>query len=104
MFAFGIVLALLVAAAQASDVVILTTANFEKETQASTGSTTGDWLVEFYAPWCGHCKKLSPTWESLATNLKGKVNVGKVDVPENRDLGSRFGIKGFPTIKFFSKV
>jgi hypothetical protein len=35
----------------ASDVVILTEQNFELETQASTGATTGDWLIEFYAPW-----------------------------------------------------
>lgn len=95
--------AVIVSLAAASDVVILTTANFEKETQATTGSTTGDWLIEFYAPWCGHCKKLAPTWEKLAVTLKGKVNVAKVDVTENRDLGSRFGIKGFPTVKFLRK-
>ena len=84
-----------------SNVVVLTAANFEMETQASTGSTTGDWIVEFYAPWCGHCKKLQPVWEELATQLKGVANVGKVDVTGNRALGDRFDIKGFPTIKFF---
>lgn len=96
-----------------SDVVILTEANFEHETQASSGATTGDWLVEFYAPWsdyffifltffrCSHCKHLQPVWEELATALKGKVNVAKVDVTSNRALGTRFDIKGFPTIKFF---
>ena len=41
----------------ASDVVTLTTANFDEETQVSTGDN-GSWLIEFYAPWCGHCKKL----------------------------------------------
>ncbi|CAE7675426.1 unnamed protein product [Symbiodinium microadriaticum] len=86
---------------KASNVVVLTSANFEMETQASTGSTTGDWIVEFYAPWCGHCKRLQPVWEELATELKGIANVGKVDVTGNRDLGNRFDIKGFPTIKFF---
>ena len=57
--------------------------------------------MEFYAPWCGHCKKLQPVWEELAKSLDGKVNVAKVDVTENRELGTRFEIKGFPTIKFF---
>jgi thioredoxin-like negative regulator of GroEL len=51
---------------------------------------------------CGHCKKLQPTWEELATSAKGSFNVAKVDVTENRELGTRFDIKGFPTIKFFN--
>jgi protein disulfide-isomerase-like protein len=86
---------------KASDVIVLTSKTFELETQAATGHTTGDWLVEFYAPWCGHCKHLQPVWEELATELKGVANVAKVDVTGNRDIGNRFDIKGFPTIKFF---
>jgi thioredoxin domain-containing protein 5 len=67
--------------------------------QAATGATTGDWLVEFYAPWCGHCKKLVPVWDQLAADLHEKgVNVAKVDVTQNAGLGKRFDIKGFPTL------
>eukprot|EP01041_Mallomonas_annulata_P001948 gene1948-3775_t len=86
-----------------SDVVVLTADNFEHETQVSTGATTGDWMVEFYAPWCGHCRKLEPIWEEIATKLKGDVNVAKVDVTMNGKLGKRFGIQGFPTILLFHK-
>lgn len=88
-------------AEEGSDVVVLTTDNFEHLTQASTGATTGDWFVEFYAPWCGHCKRLTPTWDKVAAELKGKVNIAKVDVTQNQKLGSRFGVRGFPTLIFF---
>ncbi|CAM9357918.1 unnamed protein product [Ectocarpus sp. 6 AP-2014] len=83
-------------------VQVLTDGDFERITQASTGATTGDWFVEFYAPWCGHCRKLDGTWTELAEKLGGEVNVGKVDATANRGLVKRFGVKGFPTLLFFS--
>jgi protein disulfide-isomerase-like protein len=86
-----------------SDVIVLDESNFEHLTQASTGGTTGDWLIEFYAPWCGHCKKLAPTWEEVATGLKGKINVAKVDATANKGLSKRFGIKGYPSIIMLRK-
>ncbi|EQC28068.1 hypothetical protein SDRG_14162 [Saprolegnia diclina VS20] len=97
------VLSLLVALAHASHVVELTSDSFEHLTQAATGATTGDWLVEFYAPWCGHCKHLAPVYEDVANELHGTVNVAKVDVTANAALGQRFDIKGFPTILLFHK-
>jgi thioredoxin-like negative regulator of GroEL len=50
--------------------------------------------VKFYAPWCGHCKKLEPIWEEVADELKGVINVARVDVMASRDLGTRFSIEG----------
>ncbi|CAN0015256.1 unnamed protein product, partial [Choristocarpus tenellus] len=52
-----------------AEVVVLSSVNFEHLTQASTGATTGDWFVKFYAPWCGHCKKMAPLWDELAGKL-----------------------------------
>ena len=60
------------------------------------------WLIEFYAPWCGHCKKLAPEWDEAATALKGQVKFGKVDATVETGLASRFGISGYPTIKYWN--
>lgn len=79
------------------DVVKLTDSNFEETVLKSDEM----WLVEFFAPWCGHCKNLAPHWANAATQLKGKVMVGAVDATVEKVLGSRFRIEGFPTIKFF---
>ncbi|XP_021724558.1 protein disulfide isomerase-like 2-3 [Chenopodium quinoa] len=59
------------------------------------------WVVEFFAPWCGHCKKLAPEWKKAASNLKGKVKLGHVNCDEDKSLMSRFKVQGFPTILVF---
>ena len=79
------------------DVVVLTDSNFDDNVYG----TDGAWFVEFYAPWCGHCKSLAPEWAELATELKGEVKVAKVDATENKQSAEQFGVRGYPTIKFF---
>ncbi|CAA2960419.1 disulfide isomerase-like 2-3 [Olea europaea subsp. europaea] len=44
------------------------------------------WIVQFYAPWCGHCKKLAPEWKKAANNLRGKVKLGHVDCDADKDI------------------
>ena len=57
--------------------------------------------LQFYAPWCGHCKQLAPHWEAAATKLKGLVRVAAVNCDEEKKLASYYKIQGFPTIKIF---
>lgn len=85
------------------DVVTLTDSNFEHDTQAATGATTGTWFVAFVAPWCGHCKNLHPTWDKLAGEVKGVVNVARVDATAQKRTAQRFGVRAFPTLKLLHK-
>ncbi|KAM4029169.1 protein disulfide-isomerase TMX3 [Anomaloglossus baeobatrachus] len=60
------------------------------------------WLVDFYAPWCGHCKKLEPVWNEVGIEMRSSgspVRVGKMDATVHSSIASEFGVRGFPTIK-----
>jgi len=84
-----------------SSVVILDPSNFD----SIVLDTTKNFLVEFYAPWCGHCKKLAPDYEVVAAAFANEpsVVVANLDADKHKDLASKFDISGFPTIKFFPK-
>ncbi|XP_027363157.1 probable protein disulfide-isomerase A6 isoform X2 [Abrus precatorius] len=92
--------ALLFLSVSADDVVVLSEENFEKEIGQDRGA-----LVEFYAPWCGHCKKLAPEYEKLGSSFKKakSVLIGKVDCDEQKSLCSKYGVTGYPTIQWFPK-
>ena len=58
-------------------------------------------IIDFYATWCGPCKKIAPMIEELAEQYDGQIVVGKCDVDENDELAAKFGIRNIPTVLFF---
>uniref|UniRef100_UPI00398F08AD protein disulfide-isomerase-like n=1 Tax=Pristiophorus japonicus TaxID=55135 RepID=UPI00398F08AD len=83
------------------DVLVLNKHNFERALKENKYL-----LVEFYAPWCGHCQSLAPEYATAAGQLRNESSefkLAKVDVIEEKELGSEFGIQSFPTIKFFKE-
>ncbi|TKW36720.2 hypothetical protein SEVIR_1G000300v4 [Setaria viridis] len=82
-------------------VVVLTAANF-----SSFLAATRHVMVEFYAPWCGHCQALAPDYAAAASHLAAQhaqadVALAKVDATEDTDLAQKYDVQGFPTILFF---
>ncbi|KAH6814049.1 PDI-like 1-4 [Perilla frutescens var. frutescens] len=79
------------------DVVVLTDRNFSDFIDENKYV-----MVEFYAPWCGHCKALAPEFAAAATELKtANVKLAKVDATEANELAENYEVQGFPTIFFF---
>lgn len=71
--------------------------NFEKEVLNSEKPV----LVDFFADWCGPCKMMAPIVEELATELDGKVKVGKINVDENSDIAVEYNVMSIPTLIIF---
>jgi thioredoxin 1 len=75
----------------------LTSANFDAEVTQSQLPV----LVDFWAPWCGPCRMMSPIIDAVAAKYEGKVSVCKVNVDEAGDIAGRFGIRSIPTLMIF---
>ncbi|KAK3018802.1 hypothetical protein RJ639_005040 [Escallonia herrerae] len=80
------------------DVVVLKEGNFSEFIEGKKYV-----MVEFYAPWCGHCKAMAPEYAAAATELRGNKDVAlaKVDATEEGELAENYEVQGFPTVYFF---
>ncbi len=81
----------------AENVQTFTDGNFE-DTVLKAG---GPVLVDFWAEWCGPCKRLGPTIDQLASDYAGKVTIGKLNVDDNPNTASKFQIRGIPAVLLF---
>uniref|UniRef100_A0A7S1TJ22 protein disulfide-isomerase n=1 Tax=Erythrolobus australicus TaxID=1077150 RepID=A0A7S1TJ22_9RHOD len=81
-------------------VVTLTEDNFDREVLADDDTSV---LVEFYAPWCGHCKALAPKYDALSMLFAGekKIKIAALDADGAKRLSTKYGVTGYPTIKLF---
>ncbi len=76
------------------NVLTITDANFEAEVSKSALPV----LVDFWAEWCGPCRLVGPILEELAPSYQAKLKIGKLNVDENQDAPTRFGVMNIPTM------
>ena len=72
-------------------------ADFERDVLKASGPV----LVDFWAEWCGPCKMIAPALEELAKDMAGKVTVAKINIDENPQVPTKYGVRGIPTLMIF---
>jgi thioredoxin 1 len=82
---------------KSENLVEFTTENWEKEVLQSQQPV----VVDFWAPWCGPCRMLTPIIDRVAGQFAGKVKVGKLNIDNNQDIAVRYGISAIPQVHIF---
>lgn len=79
------------------DIIHVTDASFESDVLNSNIPV----LVDYWAEWCGPCRMIAPILEELSGNYSGKLKVAKLNIDENHEITSKYGIRGIPTLMIF---
>lgn len=77
--------------------VKVTDASFDDDVLKASGPV----LVDFWAEWCGPCKMIAPALDELAVKYKGKVTIAKLNIDENPNTPTKYGVRGIPTLMLF---
>jgi protein disulfide-isomerase-like protein len=84
------------------EVAFLTDEHFDSYRADQASHNNGNMLVMFYAPWCGHCKAMKPDFGRASVELKDDaVTLAAVDCTEHKDVCAKYGVDGYPTLKYF---
>jgi thioredoxin 1 len=81
----------------APNIVTLTKENFSAEVVKAAAPV----LVDFWAEWCGPCKMIGPVLDELAEEYEGRVKIGKVNIDEQPELATQYGVRAIPTLLLF---
>lgn len=77
--------------------IAVTDSSFEADVLKASGPV----LVDFWAEWCGPCRQIAPALEELSKDMAGKVTIAKINIDENPQTPSKFGVRGIPTLMIF---
>ena len=79
-----------------------TTKVSDSDFETSVLKADGPVLVDYWAEWCGPCKMIGPALEEIATEMNGKITIAKLNIDENPQTPTKYGVRGIPTLMLFN--